>query len=161
MIHRLVKQNRVICLDSGCKSAELYLLCLSSSPRMCMSSSDPKALGASAACACGLGSILSGDKPKSPHITLRVHNLVSDPAVKAMLSQSLVLPGDDSDSDDVPPPFLQHGVPFEADDADIGRADGGWLSSIRTCAWVRLFSAASIRCTVITRFRCSYFHSYD
>jgi hypothetical protein len=104
-----------------------------------MSSSDPEALGASAACACGLGSILSEAHPTSPHITLRVHNLVSDLAVKAMLSQSLVLPGDDSDSDDVPPPFLQHGVPFEADDADTGRADGGWLGGIRTCTWVRHF----------------------
>ena len=95
-------------------------------------------LGAGAASNLGLASLLSEAAPNSPHVTLRVHSLVSDQALKAMLGQSLLEDGGESDSDDVPPPFLQHGgLPFGADDAELGGADGGCLGSITTYAAVR------------------------
>ena len=106
-----------------------------------MSSSADPAGGAGAAAAYdrGLASILLEVAPHHPHIAPRVHSLVSDQALKAMLGQSLLQDGAESDSDDVPPPFLQHnGQPFGVDDADTGGADTGLLGSVSTCAWVRL-----------------------
>ena len=103
-------------------------------------SADPAGgLGAGAACNLGLASLLSEVAPNSPHVALRVHSLVSDQALKAMLGQSLLDDGGDSDSDDVPPPFLQHNGPplGGVDDADSGGADGGCLSSITIYTAVR------------------------
>ncbi len=102
-------------------------------------SADPAGgLGAGAASNLGLASLLSEDTPNGPHIALRVHSLVSDQALKAMLGQSLLDDGGESDSDDVPPPFLQHsGQPFGEDDADLGGADDGCLGSITTYTAVR------------------------
>ena len=83
----------------------------------------------------GLGSILTVPDPSSPHIILRVRAM-SECGRNGMLGQSVLLSMDESDSDDVDPPFLPGGALLEADEGDDENSDGGWLSFTRACAQV-------------------------
>ena len=62
---------------------------------------------------------------------------MSEGSLNTMLGQSMLLSMDESDSDDVAPPFLPGGALLETDEGDDGISDGGWLSFARTCAQVK------------------------